>query len=244
MTHTAMDVNLFEDAGARASANGSNAIADRAFSEFIPCISFRFAAALALCMGIPAWSQQPCTPDHVDLPKEQTTASAGVLSNLSKSRGSLRSEISRLLGNAREQVAQVKPTGNACSSACRMVTPAHIQFRVAPNKFLESYADFDKCEKLEKQTSSQPLRFGPHRAGSMDELAGWLSDVSQGDGQDGAALYQKCGGKCSPRYSMDVIPDADRFVATLEVVCGRARDKKDNSFTITSSYRWACATRQ
>jgi len=242
MLYLAMDVNLFKNASAGAA--GIDTITDRASSAFMPRIAFRFAAALALCLEIPAWSQQPCTPDHVDLPKEQTTASAGLLSNLSKSRGSLRSELSRLLGNAREQIAQVKPTGNACSSACRKVTPAHILFRVAPNKFLESYADFDKCEKLQKQTSSQPLRFGPHRAGSIDELAGWLSDVSQGDGQDGAVLYQKCGGRCSPRYSMDVIADSDRFVATLEVVCGHARDKKDNSYTIASSYRWACETRR
>ncbi|HTS51695.1 MAG TPA: hypothetical protein VMH26_00315 [Burkholderiales bacterium] len=53
-------------------------------------------------------------------------------------------------------------------------------------------------------------------------------------------LYQKCGGSCSPRYFMDVFQDADRFVATLEVVCGHARDKADNSYAVTSGYRWAC----
>ena len=242
MPYLAMDVNLLSKASVRVT--GVDTLANRASSTLASRLLFRFAAALILCQGIPAWPQQLCVPDHVDLPKEQATASAALLSNLSKSRGSLRSELSRLLGDAREQVAQAKPAGNACSPTCRLVTPAHILFRVAPNKFLDSYADFDKCEKLQKQTTSQPLKFGPHRAGSMDELAGWLSDVSQGEGRDGAVLYQKCGGKCSPRYSMDVASDAGQFVATLEVVCGHARDKKDNRYSIASSYRWACEGRK
>ena len=206
--------------------------------------SIRFAAALALCLANQAWAQQSCTPENVDLPKEQSTASAGLLANASNSRGSLRSELSRLLGNANKQIAQAKPPANACSPACRAKTPAHISFKVTPNKFLESYGDFDKCEKLEKQTTNQPLRFGPHRAETMDELAGWLSEVSQGDGPDGEVLYEKCGGKCSPRYSMDVASDAGKLVATLAVVCGHARDKKDNRYKIASGYRWACEIRR
>jgi hypothetical protein len=201
---------------------------------------FMLAAVLALGTATAAWSQEVCTPDHVDLPKEQAMGSASLLSNIAKSSGSLRAGLSRLLGNAREQLAQAKPTGKACSPACRVGTPAHIVFNVTPNKLLGSYADFDKCEKLLKQTSARPLKFGPHRARTVDELASWLSDVSQGDGPDGAVLYQQCGGKCSPRYSMDVVQDADRLVATLEVVCGHARDKKDNSYIIASGYRWAC----
>jgi hypothetical protein len=233
-----IDVSLFKDAGIKAA--GINAIAARASVAFMPNTPFRLAVALALCVGIPAWSQQPCTPDHVDLPKEQTTASASFWPNLARSPGSLRAELSRLLRNAREQITEVKPPSNACSPICRVAGPTHILFRVAPNKFLRSYADFDKCDERLMQTSSQPLRFGPHRARSADELAAWLSDVSQGEGQEGAVLYQKCGGKCSPRYFMDVFQDADRFVATLEVVCGHARDKADNSYTVASGYRWAC----
>lgn len=238
MLYFEVDVNLFKGAGIKAA--GINARAARAPAAFMPHTFFSLTAALAMSVGIPAWAQQHCASDHVDLPKEQTTASAGLLSNLSKSRGSLRAELSRLLANARKQVAQAKPAGNACSPGCRAAAPAHILFRVTPNKFLRSYADFDKCEKLLKQTSSQPVRFGPHRARSADELAAWLSDVSQGEGQDGAVLYRRCGGKCSPRYLMDIIPDADRFVATLEVVCGHARDKADNSYAVASGYRWAC----
>jgi hypothetical protein len=242
MVALAMDVNLFKNAGA-ASVRIKSA-ACRASSAAVANIPFRFAAVLALCLANPAWAQQSCTPDHVDLPKEQATGSAGLLANVSKSRGSLRTELSRLLDNANKHVAQAKPPGNACSPACRAGTPAHISFKVTPNKFLESYGDFDKCEKLQKQTSSQPFKFGPHRAETMDELAGWLSEVSQGDGPDGAVLYEKCGGKCSPRYSMDVSSHAGKFVATLEVICGHARDKKDNRYNIASGYRWACEVRR
>ena len=111
---------------------------------------------------------------------------------------------------------------------------------VVPSKFLSGYADSQKCEELLKQTSSRPLRFGPRRARSEKELTAWLSDVSRGNGQDGALLYEKCSGKCSPRYFMDVAQDGDGLVANLDVVCGPARDKTDNTYAVSSGYRWAC----
>jgi hypothetical protein len=98
--------------------------------------------------------------------------------------------------------------------------------------------DAQKCEELLKDTSNRPLRFGPHRAQSEKELTAWLSDVSRGSGKDGALLYEQCSGKCSPRYFMDVVPDGKGFVANLNVVCGPARDKADNTFALSSAYRW------
>jgi hypothetical protein len=58
--------------------------------------------------------------------------------------------------------------------------------------------------------------------------------VSRGNGKDGALLYDKCSGKCSPRYFMEVAQDGEGFVANLDVVCGTARDKADNTFAIAS----------
>jgi hypothetical protein len=43
---------------------------------------------------------------------------------------------------------------------------------------------------------------------------------------------------------MDAFQDADHFVATLDVVCGHARDKADNSYTVGSGYRWVCEPAQ
>ena len=205
----------------------------------------RLLAMLVLCAAAPAWSQQRCAPNHIDVPKERASATANSGANLRESPESVRAQLSRLLGNARDQVAQARPpSSNWCSPRCRVVgRPAHIVVSVVPKKFLRDYGDAQKCEELLKQTSSRPLRFGPRRARSEKELTAWLSDVSRGNGQDGALLYDKCSGKCSPRYFMDVTEDGDGFVANLDVVCGPARDKTDNTYAISSAYRWACQTK-
>jgi hypothetical protein len=203
----------------------------------------RLIAALVLCVGVSAWSEESCNPDHVDLPKEQTSATAKSLANVVKSRGSLRAELAGILRNAQQQVAEAKPPGSACSSACGVAGPTRIQLSIVPQKLLTSYADFHKCEERLRQTSSQPLRFGPRHARSADELAAWLSDLAQGRGRDGAVLYQECDGRCSPRYSAEIVQDGDGLVATLAVVCGHARDKDDNTYSVSSGYRWACVAR-
>jgi hypothetical protein len=202
----------------------------------------RFLAVLVLCVALPAWSQQRCAPNYVVVPKERASATANAGANLSEAPESLRAHLSRLLGNAREQVAEARPpSSKACSPSCDVVgRPAHIVVSVVPKKFLRGYADAQQCEQLLKQTSSRPLRFGPHRARSEKELTAWLSDVSLGKGRDGALLYDKCSGKCSPSYFMDVAQDGDGFVANLNVVCGHARDKTDNTYAVASGYRWAC----
>jgi hypothetical protein len=200
----------------------------------------RLLAALALCSAVSAWSQETCVPAHVDQPKNEASASAKSLANLLKSPGSLRAEVAGLLNTARENLAQAQPPGNACSHLCRVGPPTGILLSVVPQKFLTTYADSSRCEERLRQTSDQPLRFGPRRARSADEFAAWLSDLAQGRGPDGAVLYRACDGTCSPRYSAMVVPDRDGLVATVDVVCGPARDKADNTYIVSSVYRWAC----
>jgi len=199
-------------------------------------------AVLAVFVPVAAWSQQPCSPDHVDVIENHASATANYGENLRKSPGSLRAEVSRLAGKAEDEAAKADPaSGNACSSSCPVVQePAHILLSIVPNKFLSGYDEEQKCEELMKQTSSRPLRFGPRRARTEKEVGAWLSDVSQGHGEDGTVLYSKCSGKCSPRYLLDVARDGDGFVANLDVVCGPARDKTDNTYAVSSGYRWAC----
>ena len=194
-----------------------------------------------LCVAIPAASQQRCAPSHIDVAKDKGTASASSSANLLKSADSVGAQASLLLRKAQEQRGKAKPPeGKACSANCAVRQTALVTLRVVPKTFLKKYADAEKCEGLLKQTSSRPFKFGPHRARSEKELTAWLSDVSRGKGRDGTALYAKCDGRCSPRYFMDVARDGDGFVANLEVVCGPARDKTDNSYDISSGYRWAC----
>ena len=199
-------------------------------------------AVLMLCVAIPAWSQQRCAASHVDVPKDRGVASASSGANLRKSPDSLGVQVARFLREAEEQLAKAKPpNGQGCSTGCTQVgKPPLVTLSVVPTTFLRKYADADKCDALLKQTSTDPLKFGPHRAPSEKELTAWLSDVSRGKGRDGAALYDKCDGRCSPRYFMDVSRDGAGFVANLEVVCGPARDKTNNTYNISSGYRWAC----
>jgi len=200
----------------------------------------RLIAALAWYAAVPAWSQEPCSPAHVDLPRTQASATAKSLANILKSQGSVRAEVTGQLRNARDGAALVRPPENACSHLCRVDQPPQILLTIAPQKLLAAYADADKCEELLRQTSSHPLSFGPRHASSADELAGWITDLSQGRGPDGKVLYNQCDGTCSPRYSARITQDSDGLVATLDVVCGPARDRNDNMYNVASAYRWAC----
>jgi len=202
-------------------------------------------ALLMLCIATPAWCQQPCAPSYVDVPKDKGIARASSSANLVKSDDSIGVQVPRLLREAQEQLAKAEPPDRkVCSSACPVVgQPALVTLSVVPTTFLKKYADADKCEGMLKRTSTQPFKFGPYRAHSEKELTAWLTDVSRGKGRDGTTLYAKCDGKCSPRYFMDVARDGDGFVANLKVVCGPARDKKDNTYAISSGYRWACKAR-
>ncbi len=204
----------------------------------------RLVAVLALWSAVSAWSQEPCTPDHVDVPKKQGSASAKSLANILKSQGSVRTEVTGQLRNAQEGVTQAKPPADGCSQLCRAGQPARILLTIVPQKFLTSYADALKCDERLRETSNQPLKFGPRHARSTDELAAWISDLSQGRGPDGAVLYKQCDGTCSPRYSAQVVQDGDGLIATVDVLCGPARDKDDNIYSVSSAYRWACNAKQ
>jgi hypothetical protein len=196
--------------------------------------------ALAFWSAVSAWSQEPCAPDHVYAPKEQANATAKSLANMLKAQGSVRTEVTGQLRNAQEGVTQARAPADGCSQLCRASQPARVILTIVPEKFLTSYADARKCDERLRQTTSRPLKFGPRHARSTDELAAWISDLSQGRGPDGAVLYKQCDGTCSPRYSAQVVQDGDGLTATVDVLCGPARDKDDNTYSVSSGYRWAC----
>jgi len=202
-----------------------------------------FVAVLALCnAGIVR--SQVCTPDHIEQPKEYTVAAANIALNLLRAPNSLRAKSVKLLEEAKNSLSKAKPTRIECANGCRASGSPSIILVAVPNRFLTSYSDFKKCEDHLAETSLQPLRFGPHQADSTEELSDWLSEVSQGNGKDGALLYRECDGICSPRYSMEVVQQAGGLIATLTIVCGHARDKNDNTYTVSSRYRWTCEPRQ
>lgn len=196
--------------------------------------------ALARSAESSAPTQRTCSPAYVDEPKGRTVATANPVLNVMGVRGSLRAESLRLLREAHESLVKAIPASSACPAGCRIAGTARVVLSAVPNKLLTSYDDFQKCANHMLQTSSRPLRFGPHRARSAGDLNSWLSEVSQGNGKDGSALYRQCDGLCSPRYSMEVVQEGGEFVASLDVVCGHARDTNDNMYTVSTRYRWAC----
>ena len=59
---------------------------------------------------------------------------------------------------------------------------------------------------------------------------------------NGEDLYERCPGMCTPRYTY-VIRDAgddSGLVVDTEVVCGHARDRGDNSYSLEYALRWTC----
>ncbi len=185
-----------------------------------------------------------CEPDHVDTPRAQVLATANVVLNLVKAHGTVRAESVRLPRAAYGQRFQALPPLEGCSATCRASSAGRVRLNAVPNKFLTSDPDVARYAKQLLSTSEQPLIFGPHEARSVDELSAWLFEVLKGEGKDGIELYRKCDGTCSPRYSMELREDAGGFAATLSVVCGHARDRADNSYTISSAYRFACESKQ
>jgi len=201
----------------------------------------RLMAALTLCVCADGWSQSICDPDHVDVPKERASATADSMANLRGTPGSLKAELSRLLNDAKDGATRATPpTGESCPQSCTVVGPPRVTVAVTPNKLLKNYKNAEKCAQHLTQTSHQPLRFGPRRFKSESELGQWIAEVSRGRGKDGALLYQKCNGKCSPRYFIDAAREGNGLEASMSVVCGPARDKDDNTYTVLSGYRWGC----
>src|SRR5262245_22166315 len=201
-------------------------------------------AALALSVCARASFAAVCNPDHVDMAKERASATADSMANLRGAPGSLKAELSRLLNDAQQGVKRATPPTESCRQSCTAVGPPRITISVVPNRLLKSYQDAEKCVQRLTQTSAQPLRFGPRRVKTENELGNWIAEVSQGHGEDGALLYEKCDGKCSPRYFIEAAPDGHGIVGSMSVVCGPARDKDDNTYTVLSGYRWGCRTRQ
>lgn len=197
-------------------------------------------AAVGLCLCARAASV--CNPDYVEVLKERANATAGSMANLRGAPGSLKAQLSRLLKDAQEGVTRVAPptTGNACAENCTVFGAPRITITVVPNKLLWHYADAEKCVQRLTQTALEPLKFGPRRVKSESELGEWVAEVAQGHGQEGALLYKKCDGRCSPRYFVDAAREGNELVASISVVCGPARDKDDNTYTVLSGYRWAC----
>ena len=166
-----------------------------------------------------AQAQNSCASQAID----QTTASAGTWANMRKNPGSLRYESERLLNEGYRRTAAGKSAAGAGSFVMKAI----------PKVFLTQYGDSAKCAAKLEQTSRAPFEFNGLVFPSVDKLAAWFGDFSQGSGTEGKKLYAMCDGACSPQYTIYVTPQGGQIEVRASVVCGPARDKSDDNFDLS-----------
>lgn len=187
----------------------------------------------------PAWAAD-CKEISREVPLQSTLATANTWDNVRGNAGSLKVESQKLLSRARKELLTSKAPEDLCPKECHPDSKPQIVFRSIPNKFLSDYSDREHCASLSEQTKLKPLAYSGKQFDSVDSLNSWIGDFSQGSGTEGKDLYKKCDGDCSPQYEYRILDNASAMNVDAVVLCGQARDKDDNQFKLSVSYRWQC----
>ncbi len=166
--------------------------------------------------------------------------SVGFMKNIAEHPESLRAIAKRLLGKAVESDAFKQAP--ACKEDCAAPPQAKIVYKVEPTVFLPEGEQQALCLKLEDETAAKPMVFTRREFPSLAKLNDWIMEFSQGRGEDGKALYEQCGGNCSPRYSFYIEQGDSELSISADVLCGLARDKKSDQYLVSTAVRWQCPT--
>lgn len=202
--------------------------------------AFYLIVFISLSVLVKAEESGDCTSYVRDVKVESNLASASMLANVQNKKGSIRFETKEMLNKAETNLTSAEKPEDLCPSDCKLPDKPKIVFQSIPNNFLESYTQRDECEKLQDQTEESPFIYDGKQFATMQDLENWFSNFSQGKGEDGKDLYERCSGQCSPQYKNIITSDGDMLVLNAQVVCGQARDKKDNNYQISYGYRWVC----
>lgn len=168
-----------------------------------------------------------CVPSPTDTPIATETASAGYWSNFTNRAGSIRATSKSMLTSAIE-------TATSDDSGRRII------FKSTPELSTKADADDQLCERFEKATTREPLRFDDRRFTSVDELTDWIMAFTQGDGADGKSLYQQCPGNCSPQYTWLIDPGKSELIVEARVVCGLPRDRDSDKYRLSIKLAASC----
>lgn len=133
-----------------------------------------------------------------------------------------------------------KAAKESCEAPCESKAVPQIIFTSVPSSFRSGYSDEKECNRLAEQTKKSPLTFGTKSFGSMNELSEWISQFSQGKGAEGEQLYKQCPGSCSPQFHYEIRTGGGVDV-TPAVICGAARDKDENLYSIAVSVELQCS---
>jgi hypothetical protein len=161
-----------------------------------------------------------CDQLPTDSPLTTETATAGYLANFTNRDGSIRSVSKNMLTGAIESARSDEPV-------------RRIIFRSIPQLSTKTDADDQMCERYEKETTKEPLRFDDKRFATVDDLTDWIMHFTQGKGKEGRWLYEQCPGKCSPQYTWWIDPEKSDLLVRARVVCGRPRDHDSDKYQLS-----------
>ncbi|MGR8920224.1 MAG: hypothetical protein ACU85V_11425, partial [Gammaproteobacteria bacterium] len=165
--------------------------------------------------------------------------SAGFMKNMAETPDSLTAIATDLLEAALETKKQRLAQG--CESGCTAGEVAEIVYRVAPVSFLANEEQNAVCLAFEEQTRATPMRFEPRAFASVGDMNAWIMAFSQGRGEDGKLLYERCSSNCSPRYTFHIADDEAGYQVRTEVLCGLARDKSNDQYLVSTALSRRCA---
>lgn len=190
--------------------------------------------------AIAAGPDPACSSFRAEVPIDSSVASSKLWANVTGREESVRVQSKRLLDDAENGAAAVRPPEGLCPSYCRAPAQPQIVFSTTPTDFLSRYDQQDKCERLLRTTSQAPLSFDTLTFESIEQLNDWVQDFTRGKGPQGQELYRRCDGKCSPQYLWTISPAGEKLMLETEVTCGHARDKEISRYRLSAAYRWVC----
>jgi hypothetical protein len=180
-----------------------------------------------------------CRAPGAEVPLANELGSAGFMLNLAAHPDSITAIAGRLLEEALSDET-VAATAE-CRPDCPAATVSEVVYRVAPTVFLAEGEQNAVCLRFERETEHAPLRFDTREFATVEALHEWIMDFSQGRGEDGRALYERCSSNCSPRYTFVIAERPDGYAVKTEVLCGLARDRAEDRYRISTALRRTCA---
>lgn len=164
--------------------------------------------------------------------------SVGFMKNIAEHPESIRVIAERLLTKAVGTREFMEPPD--CAGACATTLRSQVVYRVEPTVFLPEEKQQAVCLTFEEQTKSNPMRFDSRDFESIEKLNEWVMAFSQGRGDDGKALYERCSANCSPRYTFYIAKNGEKLTVSADVLCGLARDRKSDQYVVSTAVRWSC----
>ena len=158
--------------------------------------------------------------------------------NIAEHPESIRAVAGRLLNEALSQ--QKKSASTTDCEGCGGDAKPRIVYKVAPVHLLADKDQDAVCRKLDIETGKKPIEFAPRHFASIPELNDWVMAFSQGRGDEGKQLYERCAANCSPRYQFVIAPVADGLEVESRVHCGLARDRASDDYEVSTALRIEC----